>query len=271
MKRVHKGREPEKLTGFRSVRPTATWKEMQIDLHDNGQQACLDCRQQAINDQKGLCAYCEIDISDNEPLKCRVEHFHPKSDQTTAHNWALDWFNMLAVCNGGSRPEIAVSSFHMPPIKDNLSCDAFKDRMIQTKQLPEDCAGWILNPLHLRCLPSLFRIEKSSGKLTPDPVSCVACEPWPENHHGNLELMVQHSIDMLNLNCDRLQQARLRVIRDIERNKKKQRQQGLSSQQGLEKLTRYYFRRHWPEFFTTIYLCLGLAAQSYLKNLSFQG
>ncbi|MEA3332693.1 MAG: retron system putative HNH endonuclease [Pseudomonadota bacterium] len=271
MKRILKGAEPENLINYRNTNPDATWQEMQKDLSLNGQQASLDCRAQTISDQKGLCAFCEIDISGNNPLKCRIEHFHPKSDNTNQHNWALDWQNMLAVCNGGSRPEISDASFHMPPINENLSCDAHKDRMIQSGKLPENCEGWILNPLQLKAFPTLFRIEKSSGRITPDPASCMVCEPWSNNHHSNLENLVEHTITMLNLNCDRLKEARLKVIRNIEHNKKKQRQKGLSPKQGLENLAQRYFRKQWPGFFTTIYLCLGTAAETYLKNVSFQG
>ena len=271
MKRVLKGVEPPALTTYHDANPDAKWQEMQKDLADNGRHACLDCRDQAIIDQKGLCAFCEIDISDNSPLKCRVEHFHPKSDTSTEHNWAQDWQNMLGVCSGGSRSEVRDQSFYLPPTEKNLSCDAHKDRMIQLRKLPENCTGWILNPLQLVATPSLFRVKKGSGELIPDPASCLASEPWPDNRHASVKMLVQHTIEMLNLNCDRLTQTRLRIIYNIERNKKHQRQKGFNAQQGLENLAQLYFRKPWPNFFTTIRLCLGPAAETYLTNIAFQG
>jgi hypothetical protein len=73
------------------------------------------------------------------------------------------------------------------------------------------------------------------------------------------------------LNCDRLNQARLTVVHDIERNKKKQRLAGHSPEQGLHNLVLYYMRRQWPGFFTTIFLCLGNAAEAHLVETNYQG
>ena len=102
---------------------------MRNDPHFQGQQAYNDCRTDCITYQKGLCAYCEINIRDNDPLKCHVEHFHEKSDRTTSHNWALDWNNMLGVCNGGSHEFVKSPGFYRQPRSANLSCDAHKDQM----------------------------------------------------------------------------------------------------------------------------------------------
>jgi uncharacterized protein (TIGR02646 family) len=244
---------------------------MKNDPHYGGQQAYQDCRGNTLSDQQGLCAYCEIGIRDNNPLKCRVEHFHPKADTSTVRNWALDWQNMLGVCNGGSHPHVADAGFHLEPIDKNLSCDAHKDRMIQAKKLAEACEGWILNPLQLAAFPTLFRIEKSTGFLYPDPSVCETCVFSADNRHASLEALVQHTIDMLNLNCDRLAHARLQLIRDIEARKKRQRDQGFSAQQGLSNLVQRYFVYRWPGFFTTIRLCLGASAEVHLQSLPYQG
>ncbi|HBT87984.1 retron system putative HNH endonuclease [Desulfobacter sp.] len=271
MKAIRKSQEPISLENYRLAVPASTWQQMRNDSDNDGQQAYGDCRSQTISDQKGLCAFCEIDIHDNNPLKCRVEHFHPKSDTNTPHNWGLDWQNMFAVCNGGTRPEVEDNSFHMPPIKANMSCDAYKDMMIQKGQLPVNCEGWIINPHHLPPFPSLFRVHKGTGELEPDPTGCAACPPLPSNHHQDIQKLIQHTIDMLNLNCDRLQQARLKIIHHIEKNKKKQRQNGYSSQQGLNNLAHIYFRNSWPAFFTTIRFCLGQGAETHLNSITFQG
>lgn len=271
MKKVLKGDEPQFLSSYRQAVPLGTWDQMRNDALHSGQQAYQDCRIKSIHDQKGLCAYCEIAIRDNKPLKCRVEHFHPKSDTTTAHNWALDWQNMLGVCNGGDYPHLADPAFHLKPLKDNLSCDAHKNMMIEGGLLAEPCEGWVLNPLQLAAFPTLFRLEKSNGYLLPDAVACAASPPWPDNRHASVEALVQHTIEMLNLNCNRLAKARLQVIWHIEQNKKKQRQSGFNAQQGLANLAQRYFVSHWPGFFTTIRLCLGQAAEAHLHAISYAG
>ena len=183
MKRVLKGVEPLALIRFRSAVPTGTWEDMKDDPYFNGRQAYQDCRSQCIMDQGGLCAYCEIGIHDNDPLKCRVEHFHPKSDITNpGHNWALDWQNMLGVCNGGSNPHVSDPNYHKKPTSDNLSCDAYKDRMITEGKLPQQCEGLILNPLQIGAIPSLFRIDKMTGFLYPDSVHCAASLRIPDEN-----------------------------------------------------------------------------------------
>ena len=271
MKRVVKGTEPTYLTTFRDAIPHGTWEQLRDDPHYGGQNAYQHCRMQSIRDQNGLCAFCEIDIRDGNPLKSRVEHFHPKSDAANNHNWALDWNNMLGVCNGGSNPHLIADGFHLKPTEKNLSCDAHKDRMIQTGRLAQKCEGWIINPLMLAAFPSLFQIHKGTGHLLPDVAGCAALSNWPDKQHTSLESLVQFTIDMLNLNCDRLAQARLRVIWDIERNKRLQRQSGYTPQQGLTNLVHRYFRIQWPAFFTTIRLCLGNVAEEHLLEIHYQG
>lgn len=271
MKRVLKGGEPTNLTHYRNAAPQGTWDAMKTDAHYGGQQAYDDCRRDLIGQQKGLCAYCEIDIRDNNPLKCRVEHFHPKSDISPRHNWALDWQNMLGVCNGGSYEHVREDGFYLEPRDKNLSCDAHKDKMIQSGRLPAQCDGWILNPVQLAAFPTLFVIEKSTGKILPDASGCANHPPIQNNQHASIEALVERTIDMLNLNCDRLTTVRLRVIWDIERNKKKERESGVTAQQGLANLAQYYFHFQWKAFFTTIRLCLGQPAETYLQSINFQG
>lgn len=270
MKRVLKQNEPNSLQRYRHSAPDSTWRNMKDDPHHGGPTAYTDSRTQLIADQKRLCAYCEIDISGNDPLRCRIEHFHPKSDITPAHNWALDWHNLLAVCAGGSNRHDNAPYTHEPLAK-NLSCDAHKDQMIQSGRLQEACEGWVLNPLLLQASPCIIKLEKSTGKILPDAVACAAAPQWPNSQHENFQQIVQHTIDMLNLNCDRLCQARLVVSRGIERNKKKERTDGRSAKQGFNNLFARYFQREWPSFFSTVRLSLGPHAEAYLTARQYQG
>lgn len=272
MKRVLRQQEPAELTQYRRAVPHGTWDNFKSDANYGGRDAYAACRVQLITDQGGICAFCEIDIRDNDPLQCRIEHFHPKSDISNAHNWALDWSNLLAVCAGGSY-KYGEPPYTQEPLTGNLSCDAHKDQMIQSGELSAQCEGWIINPAELIASPCLFHLEKSTGKLrSADLANRAAFPAWPgNNQHSDVQTLVQHTIDMLNLNCDRLCNARLVIIRDIEHNKKKQRDAGFSPKQGLGNLANRYLRQRWPGFFTTIRLCLGKAAEMYLKDLPFQG
>lgn len=270
MKRVLKGVEPTSSQSYRQAQPRATWEELRDDAQHGGKQAYADIRTQTHLDQGGLCAYCEIDIRDNDPLKSRIEHFHPKSDKNSATNWALAWHNMLAVCAGGSYKHGSVPH-SMEPVSENLSCDAHKDRWIQKKRLAEVCEGWVLNPSLLPAWPSLFEINKFNGELRASDAQCDQAAHWPNNQHADMKTLVEHTIAALNLNCVRLCQARLVVIHDIERNKKKQRMAGSSAQQGLDNLAQRYLQKSWPGFFSTICLCLGAAADGYLQRIRYQG
>ncbi|MBB3118691.1 retron system putative HNH endonuclease [Pseudoduganella violacea] len=271
MKRIASSSEPSTLMTYRQAVPGGTWEAMRNDPYFGGMAAYENVRAQVLLDQGGICAYCEVDISAHDPLKqCRVEHFHPKSDISAAHNWALDWQNLLAVCAGGSY-RYAEAPHALAPIEENLSCDAHKDRMIQRGKLQLVCDGWILHPAALPASPSLFLIEKWNGNLAPDAANCAASLPITGNRHADVLSLVQHTIDMLNLNCERLCQARLRIVRDIEHNKKKQRLAGFSPTDGMANLAQHYLRQKWPAFFTTIRLCLGTAADSYLAGVGYQG
>lgn len=267
MKRVAKGVEPAALQAYRQAQPQASWDAMRDDALHGGQQAYADIRTQTHHDQGGLCAYCEIDIRDNDSLKSRIEHFHPKSDCSMAVNWALAWPNMLAVCAGGSYRYGQVPHT-LAPLEENLSCDAHKDRLIQKNLLAQACEGWVLDPLTLAGWPaSLFALSKSDGRLGANEAQCSQFDPWPGNHHADMAALLTHTITALNLNCTRLREARLRVIWDIERNKKKQRDAGLNAQQGLQNLVKRYLGQRWSGFFTTICLCLGMSAVDYLRTM----
>lgn len=267
MKKVLKKAEPTKLAAFRTTQPDAGWEALRNDP-SGGQTAYKDICQQTITDQGGLCAYCEVRIQSNIPNQCRVEHFYPKS-AAAPPNWALEWNNMLAVCAGGSYKH-AKAPYTLEPLEQNLSCDAHKNKMIQKGGLVENCEGWVLNPIHLPALPSLFSLNKSDGCLSPNTTACANLDLRP-NHHANTEKLVEHTIKMLNLNCYRLCQARLVVIRNIEHSKKNFRKKNVPADQALPQVAQRYFRIPWPQFFTTICLCLGSAAEAHLESIQYQG
>ena len=181
VKRVRKSTlAPQTLKDYARTHPNATWEQMRNDNANSGSQATQDYRVQAVTDQCGLCAYCEQKISSDDPLHCRVEHFHPKSDRSKS--WGTNWQNMLAVCDGGSAaPQ---EDRHSHPLPENLSCDAYKDRMIQMEKLTVSCEGYLLNPLDLPAFPNLFAFDKGSGHLEADESNCSSVE-IPKNSHSS--------------------------------------------------------------------------------------
>ncbi len=163
MKNIVKGPEPEPLSKYRADNPHGTW-----DKKGQPRFRKSKTRYQAVTsklkmDQGNLCAYCEISLlEDADPVRedRRVEHFHPKSDTSNDHNWALDWNNLLATCHGGDSPQVADTNRYTHP---DVSCDIPK----QDKNLDEI----ILNPLSLPAFPLLFGFE-SNGSISVDSIAC---------------------------------------------------------------------------------------------------
>ena len=267
MKRVCKGAPPQELVDFASNNPTATWEWMNNHAF-GGMEAARECRDHAIRDQSGLCAYCEQEISSDKPRNRRIEHFHPKSDLSEAHNWSLDWNNMFAVCDGGSASLFEVRKTH--PLPENLSCDAHKDHLTPSKDLPICCEGYLLNPLTIPSFPSLFTLDKGTGYLKPDDTVCHAIKP-SECAFNSITELVNNTISVLNLNCERLAEKRRRIVVDIDKNKKRLRYRGVPLTTAPKRLAERYFSTRWPEFFTTLRCCLGDAAEDYLVSVNYEG
>jgi len=213
------------------------------------------------SEQGGLCAFCENEIL--EIHKQRIEHFHPKSDKTNSnHNWALDWKNVIGVCLGGSDVDKSVH-----PLPANLSCDAYKDYLITTKKLSEICEGYLFNPLHLPAFPCLFDFDKRTGELKPK--EDYAGIEFENNQYGSTAELVAKTIENLNLNCDRLNQQRLRVFWQYEKEIQKAREK--QDRQFKSKLAKHWFQKQWLPFFTTRRILLGNHAENYLTSINYQG
>ncbi|WP_163370119.1 retron Ec78 anti-phage system effector HNH endonuclease PtuB [Endozoicomonas acroporae] len=258
MKKISKSAEPDALTEFRQQHPDAQWRE----FRDNGPYANI--KQTIFEDQGHLCAFCEVELPADRPSHQRVEHFHPKSDQSNpAHNWALDWNNMIGVCMGGSKQ----NSY---PTPDNLSCDAHKDYLINTRKLSEACEGYVLNPLRIINTPCLFKFDKRTCELSPDPEACARLADV-DNQYESLVQLVEETIRILNLNCARLVDDRKKVFYHYERLLKQARSKGLNPRQYKAKLAEQWFRSRWPSFFTTRRILLGQAAEEWLAGQEYQG
>lgn len=258
MKRVLKSNEPATLIEFRAAEPTATWDDMRRDAFHNGRQAAKDCLEQSIADQNGLCAYCECKIDPQKPHRCRVEHFHPKSDISTAYNWNLDWQNMIAACNGGETDEAPDT-----PLPDNLTCDAYKNHLVNTGRLTCDVEKGMINPLDLPAFPNVFTLNKGTGHFRPDLSAC--------RQAGVNACKLQHTINVLNLNCNRLARSRRAVFLAIEKRKQALKGRQYSFQQALDIMVKQYLDNQQPEYFSTYRCCLGQAAEDHLQNMNYNG
>ncbi|PID44938.1 MAG: TIGR02646 family protein [Proteobacteria bacterium] len=263
MKKINKSPAPNPLTEYEKNNPKADW--------DNGfrNEQCgnsyNDIKTIMLADQGGLCGYCEKKIQILPAHHQRVEHFHSKSDQSDPNkNWALDWDNVFLVCLGGIK-EKENTAYQLPA---NLSCDAYKDHLIQKKRLPKACEGYYLNPLRIISKAGLFKFDKSTGKLVINKEQCENLTDI-DNQYSSFEELVEKTIDILNLNCQRLCDDRLEVLKSYNQEVAKYRR--IKDKQGLNKLARRWFNNKWPSFFTTRRDLLGSHAEHFLAQSSYNG
>ncbi len=284
MKRCIKLDEPASLVTFRQAKPDADWDEMRNDPHHGGKEAYTDIKKTLIKGQRCLCAYCEMQIAeepDDATLEAtrheqRVEHFHPKSDRSTSRNWNLDWSNLWAVCQGGSKKSQKLDTQRfLPPLPENLSCDAFKDHQIEKGKLPLNPEGWMLSPEEIPAFPLLFEFDPN-GRPQPHSRNCRDFVPI-RNNYDDAGTLVAKTIEHLNLGCHRLNEARrirrAQVEKDIARERKKN--PGASPEEVYLRLMHRYFPRDrdkpWPKFFSIIRWRLGEAAERYLREIGYDG
>ncbi len=210
--------------------------------------------------QGGICAYCEIDLKEKDSqgeADFRVEHFHPKSDDTTSHNWHLDWQNLLGCCHGGSQRNVtdAGTRFTSP---DN-SCDVPKDN--------KNFDGIILNPLQLPAFPALFSCNRSSGELTVNANSCARA--------GIASEQAQNTITELRLNATRLTRLRKAALDHLNTQMRLRLQTGIDIGMARQQLAQAQLRKdgkqHWPAFFSSIRSYLGHEAEQHLLQSGYVG
>jgi uncharacterized protein (TIGR02646 family) len=207
-------------------------------------------------DQKGLCAYCEIELSENNRS---VEHFIPCNQSTKENNYDLDWSNLLAVC---FPPGCLLEndSSQIEDLNKFPCCGKKKDDFVPDNHF--------LNPLKLITL-RLFTISLN-GEIRPDIKNCI-------NHKIAIE-DAQFTIDQLGLNVARLKRLRVRAIQDVIKTRERFRQdfgeEEISEIELEIETAKWYFgdgTESWPRFFTTIRSILGEGAEQHLKEISYSG
>jgi uncharacterized protein (TIGR02646 family) len=247
VKNVLKSPEPEELKNYKK-RFSSQFKRWN-DLKKN-KETLNAIRDKLSSDQKGLCAYCEMSLHENNRS---VEHFIPCRESTKENNHDLDWQNMLAIC--------------LPP-------GGMKDDDLENPQLLKDlpCCGQkkggfipdirLLNPLNLPTL-RLFKFSSKDGEIRPDEIACLKAGIPIEN--------VQFTIDTLELNVQRLKDQRLVVIDEIN---KELDDESIDINDLEEKVAAEYFgysTDNLPPFFTTLRWVLGAGAERHLMNISYSG
>ncbi|ENX12333.1 TIGR02646 family protein [Acinetobacter sp. CIP 64.2] len=257
MKKINKSLPPNPLTVFYSVseHKHLDWEDFRLHLKAKSYDQLKEI---IFQDQGFLCGYCEDSVINIDKSKTQIEHFHDKSDKDlTITNWALDWNNVFGVCNAG------VDEKEAHALPRNLSCDGHKNHIKNKSKKSASMEGEYLNPLEIP-YDLLFTFDKATGFLNPNLDICQTLHSYTPNNYRSFAELVQNTIDILNLNCDRLAQKRLTVLHEYNRLLKNARIN--KNPQLLEQLPQQWFQKKWPSFFTVRRCLLGVRAEKYLKE-----
>ena len=171
---------------FRSHGSGMSYRELRAALTDN---------------QRGLCAYCEMTIRGR---RHQIEHVIPRNTLRHGHAKALDIANMLACCMGGTVSDFGLEEDgeagedrYREPVRDNMSCgqakgDREEEAFIDPRTLPE--------------APSLAKVMEN-GRIEVDEEACRTAGFTPDH--------MARTIEILNLNAERLRLAREKRWNDL--------------------------------------------------------
>lgn len=158
------------------------WNEFRS--HNSGE-SYRELRDALTQNQHGLCAYCELEI---RGWRRQIEHVIPQSDDELGKAKALNIANMVACCMGGTVQDD--EDRYRRPVGHNTSCGQAKG-----SQNDEN----FIDPRVLPALPSLMRVI-DNGLIEADENACETA--------GFLPVQVTRTIEILNLNAERLRLAR---------------------------------------------------------------
>jgi uncharacterized protein (TIGR02646 family) len=247
--------EPECLAEFRAANPTADWE---TDFRSQGR-TCYETVRRLLRYSQGfLCAYCEVKLT---PGNEQIAHFHPKSERSGGHNWALDWDNLWLACLGGTRhsDQMGGTGDVKYGLPENRSCDEATEDVVLD--------GVILRPNEIPAFPRLFRYRQEPDRLYIEPDRDL-CQ-----QKGIPIAKVQLTIDRLNLNCSRLAEARLPVHKSLEAAKKRLRKSNLDPLPKLRRLAERHLGSnpdgYQQPFFTVARWNLRKVAEDFLGDTGF--
>ena len=260
MRKLHRPERPVRYRFYRYIYPDATWDDFKNAVDYKVYEKVKDTLYLS---QQGVCGYCEIDLSGNENDR-QVEHYLPKG-KACYDDQKLNLSNFLLCCKGGTVHPSAANlreGRRLDPLSENRSCGENKEDTD-----PKNAETRILSPYELPD-KRVFNIKETRQgiALEPDLVACRECNVLPED--------IISTIDHLNLNCPRLQEARWYVIEEIEKDMDDF-DNGLISlsvvlETNLAPIEREesVLRREkrLPQFFTTRRCFLGAAAEEFLAS-----
>ncbi|OAD19164.1 hypothetical protein THIOM_005217 [Candidatus Thiomargarita nelsonii] len=240
------------------------FKHYQDYKNDKNQNADKELINALIERQHGLCAYCEIELTETDS---QVEHFHPKSDTSDSINWTFEITNLFAACKGGTAKNLFGENTRFPvpkrfrePTKKNRSCGEPKGNQVPGLDID------ILKPSELPPTPPLFSVSRN-GAISVNEENCHQAEIDP--------VKAENTIRELNLNCERLKDARMEVLEKlkntlenemIELGETASDEEIMALQVRLAKQFLFEKQEYLGEFFTTIRSYFGLAAEKVLGN-----
>lgn len=164
-------REHPSWDGFRSHRAGCAYREL---------------RQVLVENQRGLCGYCETSLSDADT---QVEHVVPRSAGASGREGELAAGNLIACCSGQGKSQQEQTA-DGPPARSGHTCGQAKGNRID----PD-----FLDPRDLPATPPLFKVD-AEGRITPNERGCAKA--------GVPAARVTATIEMLQLNEERFRQDR---------------------------------------------------------------
>ena len=274
MKKINKSSVPSELQEYVFQFPVGHIKHTWKDFCENVE-AKRAVQRQLKADQRGLCAYCEINLLDipKESISTdgmgvkpdfRVDHFHPKNHQDNQDNhWELDWKNLFGVCTGGDEKNV-IEPTRFSEKKSNRHCDSPKKNKVYD--------GVILNPLSdIPSFPNLWKISDASNNeaifLEPDKKAC-------DQQSSTCFVKAENTLQILRLNCNKVAEFRantiLALMEEIEENKIA----GMRYDEAVRTAMKAAFNPKspsWPQFFSTIRAYFGKDAEKRLCEIGYNG
>ena len=198
MKRIRSMQDPTPgLADYLDAVDNASWEE--FGAHNTGASR-RELRNTLARNQHGLCAYCEIELSES---RRQIEHVIPRSAGAVGNQRSLDAANMVACCMGGTVPaagpeEPDAGDHYRTPVRHNMSCGQAKGNRIDDNAF--------IDPRMLPAVPSLMSV-RHNGLIEADDGACQTEGVAPDR--------VTRTIELLNLNAERLQLARTKWWNDL--------------------------------------------------------
>lgn len=235
-----------RITQFLKDYPPATGKPTETERWEAWKNECQDAYTAVINslhkNQFGLCAFCEVTLSDTNR---QIEHFMPKSLTTASHDWTMDFSNYTLACKGNENKHTKWYSAN-PSHKANMCCGHKKDNI--------DPTGRICNPYELPPYPVVKADYRDEGLwFVPDVEACQKAGISPE--------LVASTLELLGLNCPNLLRRRKEAWDEVLKDMSDVfSQQPENQQQALQEVAEnHIFPLHGElaAFYTTRLLCLA--------------